>query len=202
MITHEQLFNHLYYRKLPQLYRDADAEQMTYPLKRFLAALIEGGFAAEIEDINKFATFIDPENCPDELVPYLCKSFGLPYFEDIDIIFQRRFLMNVGEIIKRRGTFSGVKLISRTLTGLNTKLKYEAATRTLTVTLLADTLEEINNMDTSMAVVKEYLTSHVPFYVNIVVNSEINFQRVQSCVHRANVLTTGTWYSLVPPNIK
>ena len=99
-INSEQLLNHLYYKKLPQVYRDMDKMLKTYPLKRYLSSLVDGGYAEVLKNAEGILDLVDPEKCPSEFLPYLCESFGLEYFEDMDDTYQRRFLMNIGEILR------------------------------------------------------------------------------------------------------
>ena len=101
----EDLLHTLYNRKLPEIYREEDSK-IKYPLKRYLESLVEGGFKGAIEDIEGLLLLTDPKSIPESLFPYLCESFGLEYFPDIDVTYQRKFLNNLGELIRRRGTFS------------------------------------------------------------------------------------------------
>jgi len=202
-ITSEQLLKHLYYNKLPQVYRDMDDKLKTRPLYRYLSSLIEGGYSEVIKDINNLLDLVDPEKCPEEFLPYLCRSFGLEYFEDIDPIYQRRFLLNIGEIIKRRGTHSCIRFLVRVLTGLDVELQYIRGEfegnngRHLIVTLLAETLEQVVNIDTSVFVVERYLQTQLPYYIYPHVSSRVATQKVQTVVYRKNALTTHTAYDLV-----
>ena len=127
-MTSSEISDYLYYRKLPQVYRDMDRLQPNYPLKRYLTSLVEGGFTDIITSSNDFLSLVDPERCPEEFLPYLCYSFGLEYFEDIDALYQRRLLSNIGELIRRRGTYSGVRFLIRSLTGLECQLSYSRQT--------------------------------------------------------------------------
>lgn len=207
-ITKEQLLNHLYYNKLPQIYRDMDMTLKTYPLKRYLSSLIEGGYCEALEDIENILTLVDPEKCPKEYLPYLCNSFGLEYFEDIDEIYQRRFLSNIGEVIKRRGTYSCVRFLVRVLTGLNVELKYfrgvfqEKQGRHLVVTLLADTIEQVMNIGTSVFVVERYIQTQLPYYIYPHVASRVTTQEVKTIIFRANAITSHTSYDLVSDSQK
>ena len=146
-ITSKSLLDHLYYKKLPQIYRDEDAK-LKYPLKRYLESLIDGGFCGSIKDIEGVMLLIDPETIPEKFFPYLYESFGLEYFPDIDISYQRKFLMNIGELIKRRGTFSSVQYLIKVLTGLEAELSLE--NNNLNIVLHAKDLEQIDSIETSM----------------------------------------------------
>lgn len=203
LITQEQLLTHLYYNKLPQVYREADRALKTYPLKRYLSALVDGGYAELLTDINGIMDLIDPQKCPEEFLPYLCESFGLEYFEDIAPQYQRRFLSNIGEIIKRRGTYSCVRFLTRVLTGLNVELEYIRGEhdgvngRHLIVTLLSETVEQLLNIDTSMAVVERYLKTQIPYYIAPSITSRIVTQQVECPVFIAGAVTIYKSYDLV-----
>lgn len=204
MLTSNSLVDHLYYNKLPQVYRDMDSSLITKPLYRYLKALSDGGFLEALQGINGLLDLVDPEKCPEEFLAYLCESFGLEYFEDISPVYQRRFLLNVGEIIRRRGTYSCVKFMARVLTNMDVELQYlrgeynEQEGRHLIITLLADTLEQILNMDTSIKVIERYIGTQIPYYIYPHVTSRVKTQVVQSKVYRVNVLSSTLSYNLLP----
>lgn len=176
-ITSKSLLNLLYYKKLPQIYRDED-KKLEYPLKRYLESLIDGGFYGSIEDIERVLLLIDPENIPEEFFPYLYESFGLEYFPDIDISYQRKFLMNIGELIKRRGTYSSVQFLVKVLTGLEAELSLEG--NTLNIVLPAKNLGQIDNIDTSMRVIGNFIQTQIPYFITPVINSRIDTQIIPS----------------------
>ena len=195
-VTSKDLLNLLYYKKLPKLYRDADAT-VDYQLKRYLESLIEGGFCGSIEDIERVITLIDPETIPDKFFPYLYESFGLEYFPDIAVSYQRKFLLNIGELMRRRGTFSSVHFLIKVLTGLESELSYENGE--LKIVLLARTLEQINNIETSMYVIGNFVQTQIPYYITPVISSRIDTQIIQSksyshsavCAYKFYRISTG-----------
>ena len=193
-ISSKDVLTLLYDRKLPQIYRDEDRKLMTYPLKRYLESLIEGGFSGSIEDIERIILLIDPNTIPDEFFPYLCESFGLTYLPDMDISYQRKFLANVGELNKRRGTFSSVHFLIRVLTGLDAKLSYEG--NDLKITLLAKDMGQIENVDTSMAVIRSYVKTQVPYFVNPVISNQIDTQVIKSKSYTHSVIGTYKSYTI------
>lgn len=205
-MTSKQLVDYLYYRKLPQLYRDADEGLGDFPLYRYLSAIIEGGYSLALNDINGLLDLVDPQKCPEDFLPYFCNSFGLEYFEDIDSVYQRKMLANIGEIVRRRGTYSCVRFLVRALTGMNVELEYIRGEyegiqgRHLIITLLAESIDQINNMDTSRFVVERYVQTQIPYYIYPHIYSRIATQEVKSKVYRANVISTYTSYRLGIPN--
>lgn len=176
-MTTQSLLDLLYNRKLPQVYRDED-KKIGYPLKRYLESLIEGGFCGSINDIEGVMLLIDPENIPEKFFPYLYESFGLEYFPDIDIVYQRKFLMNIGELIRRRGTFSSVQFLIKVLTGLEAELSCDG--NTLTIILSAKTLGQIDDIETSMRVINNFIKTQIPYYINPVIESRIDTQVIPS----------------------
>lgn len=201
-ITSDQLLDFLYTQKLPQVYRDMDSSLLTLPLKRYLSALIEGGFEDAIKDTDNLLSLLDPETCPDEFVPYLCQSFGLDYSEDIDVVYQRRLLLNIGEIVRRRGTYSCVRFLSRALTGLEVDLTYQRGYnedtkgRYLFVTLLANSIDEVNNLDTSVFVMQRYISSQIPFYIIPQVNTEVATQILQNDTYYGGAVQSSIQYQV------
>lgn len=197
-MTSTALLNHLYYNKLPQIYRDMDTSLMTTPFKRYLSALIDGGYSEVLKDIDNLSNLVDPQKCPEEYLPLLCNSFGLTYFEDISPIYQRKFLQNIGEINHRRGTYSCVRFIAKVLTGLDVDLEYERTStgRHLTVTLLAKTIDDVNNMETSKAVIARYIGTQIPYYITVHINSRVATQELNNTRHTAGAITTYIHYAL------
>lgn len=198
-ISAEQLSDFAYQR-LPDIYkvRDFEIDEERPPLLNFLKAMFLGsggitkakkyqkGAGEQILDVaNKFTSIIDPENCPDNVFPYLLKSFGYDYdelietqtFKGSNIYYQRKLLMNIGELYKRRGTMSAVKFMARTLTGLDVEdFEYKRGeiedkpnvyARHLIVYLKANIIEQILNQPHSTKVIEEFLHIILPFYINI-----------------------------------
>ena len=176
-ITQHSMLDLLYNRKLPKVYRDEDSK-IGFPLKRYLESLIEGGYYGNIKDIEGIMTLIDPMTVPEEFFPYLCESFGFKYFPDIDISYQRRFLSNIGELNKRRGTFSSVHYLTRSLTGLDSEITYSDGL--LNILLLAKNLEQLKDIDTSMTVISRYIGSQIPFYIRPVITSKVDASIIYS----------------------
>ena len=193
-ISSKDMLNLLYGRKLPQVYRDEDRKLRTYPLKRFLESLIEGGFCGSIEDIEKTLLLIDPNTIPEEFFPYLCESFGLTYLPDMDISYQRKFLANAGELNKRRGTFSSVQFLIRVLTGLDAELSYED--NKLNIVLLAKNMVQIDNIDTSMGVIGNYVKTQIPYFVEPVISSRIETQVIPSKSYSHSAVGTYKFYTI------
>lgn len=201
-ITPTSLLDLLYNRKLPQIYRDED-KKIGYPLKRYLESLIDGGFCDSIKDIEGVMLLVDPESIPEKFFPYLYESFGLEYFPDIDVSYQRKFLMNIGELIKRRGTFSSVQFLIKVLTGLEAELSYSG--NTLTIVLLAKTLSQVDNIDTSMKVIGNFIKTQLPFFVNPVITSRIDTQIISSKSYSHSAIGCHKFYkirSTVPPIVE
>lgn len=184
-ITPNSMLDLLYNKKLPQVYRDEDSK-IGYPLKRYLESLIDGGYCDIIKDIEGIMSLVDPMTIPEEFFPYLCESFGLTYFPDMDISYQRKFLANIGELVKRRGTFSSVQYLTRALTGLNSDLSYFEGDyegqdgNYLFIVLLAKSLEQLKNIDIDMEVIRNYIGSQIPYYVKPILSSRIDTQIIGS----------------------
>lgn len=177
-LTPESLSKHLYYSKLPKVYIEED-RKLGEPLKRYLESLIEGGSGGAISDINNLILLVDPKSVPEKFFPYLCRSFGLEYFPDIDVTYQRRFLLNIGELIKRRGTYSSVHFLIRALTGLDASLSLIDKT-TLGIELLAKNFKEMEDIELSMRVISNYIQTQIPYYMVPVLSSRIKSQIVES----------------------
>lgn len=205
-ITKEELLKYAYYRCTPVVYMEYDAEQ-GFPLYRFLASMIMGGYALSIQDIEGILDLTDPEKCPDKFFPFLYESFGLEYFPDIDIKYHRRFLANYGELNRRRGTYSCVKFLVRVLTSLESELRYFRGEnekgeygRHLIVTLKVSSSEDILNLDLTFGVISDFLALFLPYYITVGMASEVVPQDLILPVYRANASTYQYRYDLVPGN--
>lgn len=200
-ITPKGMLDLLYNKKLPQVYRDEDSK-IGYPLKRYLKSLIDGGYYDSIKDIEGIMSLVDPMTVPEKFFPYLCESFGLTYFPDIDISYQRKFLSNIGELVKRRGTFSSVHYLTRALTGLNSDLSYFEGEyegqdgNYLFIVLLAKNLEQLNKISTSMEVIQNYIGSQIPYYVKPVLSSRIDNQIVNSKSYSHSYVANYKFYTI------
>ena len=192
-ITSESLLDLLYNRKLPQIYRDEDMK-LEYPLKRYLESLIDGGFCGSIEDIERVMLLIDPETIPEKFFPYLYESFGLEYFPDIDVSYQRKFLMNIGEFIKRRGTFAGVQFLIKVLTSIEADMSFED--NTLSIVLLAKNLKEVTEIETSMEVIRNFIQTQIPYFITPKVTASINTQIIPSKSYSHSVVGSYKFYQI------
>lgn len=174
------------YNKLPDIYRVMD-EGIGKPLYRYLQSLIEGGYADLSITAEDLLNLVDPQTCPDEFLPYYCKSMGIEYFPDLitesrGTYYIRTFLSNVGEIYKRRGTESVIKYIAKTLIEMDVSLAYirelddEGVTtaRIMWVQILAETQEQIQNVDLNAKVIKRFIDTQIPFYLTSVVSYVFN----------------------------
>ena len=202
----EKLCDLLYYNKLPEVYRDLDSKQKPkYPLYRFLKSAIIDGGGIIVQDIENLSSLIDPETCPEDLLPYLLKCFGLPYFEDIPIIYQRKLVSSIGELIKRRGTYSCVRYLARVLTNMEVKIEridLDGDIR-LKVILIAESINDIINLDVSIKVVQRYLNYFIPFWLQpVFIESEIIPQKIQTMLYTVPYTGFGYNYSLVPKVLK
>lgn len=201
-LTSEKLVEHLYYNKLPQVYRDMDKELVTYPLKRYLTALFEGGVDLSLEDINGLINLIDPEKCPEKYFPLLCECFGLEYCEDIPISVQRKLLMNIGELNKRRGTHACVEYLVRYLTNLDSEQHYSRLDnnqRQLQITLFARSIDALKNMSVSIKIIENYVRNFIPYYiVPIIIDSRVATQNINSLRTRGMTIYENAVYTLKP----
>lgn len=191
--TPTRLLDLLYNKKLPQIYRDEDSK-IGSPLHRYLEALVCGGYKGAIDDIEKTLTLFDPKAIPESIFPFLCESFGLEYFPDIDVTYQRKFLLNLGELVRRRGTFSSVHYMIRALTGLESELSTEG--NTLNIVLLAKNLEQTRNIEISMTIIGNYIQSQIPYYIVPNISYRVAVQVIPSSSYTLSAITTLKRYEI------
>lgn len=170
--TAEQLLNHLYNKRLPQVYREADVDTK-YCLKRYLQAMIEGGFAEAITSADGITDLTDPLKCPDSIFPLLFSSFGYTYSVDIPILYQRKILQNHGELYQKRGTIEYVYVLTRILTGFDCEVTTERVdgVRVLTIKMFVDNSVTAVDQQHYVNLVKRFVTEgYIPFYLDVETN--------------------------------
>lgn len=200
-ISIEQFSDYIY-NLLPNIYKLKDREQDENrpPLYLYMRSMycgvdieaedgtvshVNGAGETLLNKANTFVYLIDPDKCPDDLFPYLFESFGLSYNDSIEtrtddngkkiIYYHRKFLNNLGELIKRLGTIAGIRYLVRVLTGLEFDYEYfrgydenNKLGRFLVLHLKASDVEEINDIPHSIRVIEAFLKPFVPFYITSV----------------------------------
>lgn len=149
-------FEH-FYNKLPAVYRIKDADT-GYTLKKYLEAIVEAGYSPMLKAIVDVADLLDPERCPSEFLPFLCRTFGIEYSPNIAEIYQRKFLKNFIELNIRKGTESCVKYIARELSGYDAEVRVEGKEVIIDLVVFEDEKE----IQTTQAVIEDYISKYVP----------------------------------------
>ena len=173
--TGKDLLDYIYYKKMPELYRNYDeAYTDKKDLYRYMKAALEGGFDETLDLAAKMTDLVDPWKCPVEYLPYLYASWGLPYFEDIGEYYNRKFLANICEVLKRRGTYGGIKYLVRVLTGMESELRYERVisetetSRRLEVIPEFPSVMSLNEVEITSYTIQRFLQMHIPFYIRTI----------------------------------
>lgn len=197
----EKLLDLLYFRKLPKVYRDMDAEN-NFALKRYLQSLLEGGVSPLSLYTDKLLTLNDPLQCPDEFFPLLCASFGVPFYKDIPLIYQRRFLNSYGDIFKRRGTFSVVRYLAKAMTGFQVNLEHEEdppgkTGEFLIVTLLIDNISQFYLLEIAAKTMERYIKEFIPYFINVDLIFRVSENTIYSSTRFAGYINTSKFYSIV-----
>lgn len=200
----KRVVDYLYYNKLPNIYREKDS-QIGFPFYRYLSAIFINGAGLALEDMERMINLIDPEHCPEEYLEFFFKSFGLPYYADIDVEYQRKFLANAGELIKRRGTYSCVRYLAKTLTGLDVDLRYlrgynESGEygRYLYIDLLAKTVQQASKIDVSTFVIEKYIKFFIPYYITDVVTPVVERVFLERPIYRKSIISVNPQYKIYP----
>lgn len=201
------------YNKLPEIYRVYDTSG---ELKKYISALCDYGLDVLLERINVSSNNLDPSTCEASLLPILCASFGVNYYPDVPDIYYRRLLKNVGELIRRRGTYNCVHYLSRVLTGMESLVDFswmgfgsvaipgvteidEIDANVLYITLLANTVEQAVNSEELKDVVKKFILDFVPFYVkDVEINADVGLVQLTFRVKRDNIIVSRKDYTLRP----
>ena len=203
--TTNDLAEYIYNRKIPEIYRIADDEvSADKDLNRFLHVGIEGGFGNTLDKAKSLRSLVNPLTCPPHCLPFLASSWGIPYFEDIGVYYNRKFLSNIGEFLKRRGSMGGVKYIIRVLTGFDSDLEYkrisegEEQGRYLYYTLKPNSINDLKSKKDKFSVyskvVSKFLQANVPFYIRVVYKGIVVRQEEEMENRSLNVLSINSSY--------
>jgi phage tail-like protein len=150
-----------FYEKLPVVYREQDNMQLIpNPLKRFLSAIVEGGFTPVLQNVLDINNLIDVEKCPTKYLPLLCQNYGVEYSPDIEESYQRKFLDNFGELNKRKGTKSCLEYLARELAGPNYGVVIEDSGNV--VRLYLTTYGDDSKLNTKQTVIEKYVSQYLP----------------------------------------
>lgn len=112
------------YGRLPTQWRLLDQEE-GLPLYNYLKVIVYGGMEKNIDLANKFTELTDPVRCPSPFFPTLYESIGLKYDWGISEIYHRRVFQNIGELMRRRGSYNSIRYLIRVLTGMECNLDYQ-----------------------------------------------------------------------------
>lgn len=112
------------YGRLPTQWRLLDQEE-GLPLYNYLKVIVYGGLEKNIDLANKFTELTDPVRCPSPFFPTLYESIGLKYDWGISEVYQRRVFQNIGELMRRRGSYNSIRYLIRVLTGMECNLDYQ-----------------------------------------------------------------------------
>lgn len=197
----------IYYRHLPKVYSEYDKKYTKHQdLYKYLQASLYGGSDYLLDKARGIKDLVDPLRCPEEILPLLYKCWGLEYFQDIDVYFNRVFLANIGEFVKRRGTIGGIQFIIRALTGMESEITYQRKTkavdgkdgRYLYIKMLASDVNQANNVTTNVYVVTRFIKKHIPFYFDeIEPTVNIEFVEIKNFAQQLQfVMTKSYMYDL------
>lgn len=193
-------FQDYLFSKYPNIYRVQDGNRL---LEKFTYALTDPAVPL-IEKVERMYELLSADDCPDEVVHIFYSNFGGEFYDGIALDYQRKFLLNAMGVIRRRGTFECVRYLVSATTGLMVDLKYLEngidengwRKRILRVTLLAKTLEDTRNMDTSIAVVTELLKGQLPFYLTVNIDTRIDTQILQSKSYSHSAIGSYKFYNI------
>lgn len=164
-----------------------------------------------LQRMNNFVNLIDPEKCPDEWFPFLYESFGLTYNPLIEemrpiydpnnpmytgpyngqVFYHRKFLSNIGALLKRRGTLAGLRFLVRTLTGFEFQYSYKrgyvtdsngeqsAYGRHITINLIVSDAEKDLELENSKKVIEQFLTPFLPHYITLFIGDSVTYTTME-----------------------
>ena len=217
-------FSDFVYTRLPPMYiqKDLELDEINPPLYNFLRAMfcgytnedgeyVMGAGETVISLANAFTYLIDPDKCPDTIFPYFYESFGFSYNPLVEtkvnekresiIYYHRKFLSNLGELLRRRGTISGLRFLVRVLTGFEFQYTYERNPedkplgRYLTIHLLINSAEDEENLAVSKQVLEQFLAPFVPHYITFIIGESVTYSTIEVSQGIIPVMPYSTSYS-------
>lgn len=206
-IDGRDIVDFIYYRHLPKVYSEYDKKYTKHQdLYKYLQASLYGGSDYLLDKARGIKDLVDPLRCPEEILPLLYKCWGLEYFQDIDVYSNRVFLANIGDFVKRSGTIGGIQFIIRALTGMESEITYQRKTkavdgkdgRYLYIKMLANDVNQANNVTTNVYVVTRFIKKHIPFYFDeIEPTVNIEFVEIKNFAQQLQfVMTKSYMYDL------
>lgn len=153
------------YNKLPKIYKQYDTNEI---LKGYMDS-IGAGLSLVLEDSDNLLDIINPQICPDNYIPILCDCFYIPYYRDIPILYYRRLLSDLINFRVRKGTSDCVTYLCTVLTGLDVDIDRENDDdHILEITLTAESLDKVLDIDVSISVISSFIKDFIPFYIHTV----------------------------------
>ena len=92
------------------------------PLYRYIMSIVMTAGAETLERSEQLWYAQDPHMSPDRLFPDWYENFGIPYFNDIPIWFQRKILSILGELYMRKGTRGAIEYLAQEVTGFSAEI--------------------------------------------------------------------------------
>lgn len=196
-MTSQEFFDYLYYKCLPQVYRDYDDGT----LKLFIETLVESGFKPIIDKEITFSDLTNPNRCPSAIVPIMAQVYGIEYYPTIPEKYYRKLLNNIIELSRRRGSTSCVRYLCRTLTGMEIELRIEEEPpeKVLYIDLLAKTIQDAVNIEVNTKIISLFIGDFIPYSIGTVyVSNSIDNMSINSEDYRASFMHQRKEISLPP----
>ena len=168
-VTSADLLDYLYYRCLPGIYQEEDAN-IGKPLYRYLQSIILGGYDLAIQDIDNTIKLVDPETCPElrrRRGTYSCIRFLVRVLTGMDV-----------KLSYLRGEYNG------------------QLGRHLIISLQAKTVEELLNLDISVSIVSKFVEFFTPYYITTHVIGEVTSSNIRGNKYVAGVITYYSSYQI------
>ena len=92
------------------------------PLYRYLMTVFMTAGAETLERAEQLWYSQDTHRSPDRFFPDWYENFGMPYFNDISMWFQRKVLSIIGELYVRKGTRGAIEYLAQEVTGFGAEI--------------------------------------------------------------------------------
>lgn len=166
-----ELFNEKLYDTLPQLYHTQDS-MVNYALKRYLGALVDGGYSKVIEETNGILDLNDPNKTPAEVLPIVFEQYGLKIFNGLPEMYLRKLLPILGDLYARKGATTVVEYLTAIISDVKAEVELSdnfledyAINLRLEMDYDQNGARDLPDREQLLRIIKEFL----PFFISVTV---------------------------------
>lgn len=156
------------YNSLPKMYHTEDSS-VNYALKRYLQAMVEGGFSYVINESNGILDLNDPARTPSEVLPIIFEQYGLSIFNGIPETYLRKLLPILKDLYDRKGATTVIEYLTSIISDVEAEVIVSPNFKEdfhIDLRLEMDyDQEDVPDKDQLIRIIKEFL----PFFIEVTI---------------------------------